>query len=357
MKVLYISENLISPSGGVVGNKRNQKVLKEYFGQKSVFYKFLDYKAMNICRKYFFEIKNRNIFGVDKEIVNEIFADIKSYNIDLVWLDSSNLGFLAEKIKLKYPKLKIITFFHNVEYSFMIDQLKLTYNPKFFHRIALAWINEKKACKYSDRIICYNDRDASGIFKRYGRYPDMQIPISLKDDDISSDIKLPLSNCTALFLGSNFPPNIEGIRWFVKNVLPFTKINLVIAGSGMEFLRDEFCGIDRLQVLGYVEDLNKLYASVRFMVMPILSGSGMKVKTAEALKYGKFIFASPEAVVGYKVTKTEVCVCEDAKAYIKNINNMSAQIDGFNKSSRDLYKKYYSYAATRAQFNVLFSKL
>ena len=61
----------------------------------------------------------------------------------------------------------------------------------------------------------------------------------------------------------------------------------------MEFLRDEFCGIDRLQVLGYVEDLNKLYASVRFMVMPILSGSGMKVKTAEALKYGKFIFASP----------------------------------------------------------------
>lgn len=26
----------------------------------------------------------------------------------------------------------------------MIDQLKLTYNPKFFHRIALAWINEKK---------------------------------------------------------------------------------------------------------------------------------------------------------------------------------------------------------------------
>ena len=57
----------------------------------------------------------------------------------------------------------------------------------------------------------------------------MQIPISLKDDDISSDIKLPSSNCTALFLGSNFPPNIEGIRWFVKNVLPFTKINLVIS--------------------------------------------------------------------------------------------------------------------------------
>ena len=41
MKVLYISENLTSPSGGAVGNKRNQKVLKEYFGQKSVFYKFL----------------------------------------------------------------------------------------------------------------------------------------------------------------------------------------------------------------------------------------------------------------------------------------------------------------------------
>lgn len=57
MKVLYISENLISPSGGVVGNKRNQKVLKEYFGQKSVFYKFLDYKAMNICRKYFLRLK------------------------------------------------------------------------------------------------------------------------------------------------------------------------------------------------------------------------------------------------------------------------------------------------------------
>ena len=58
MKVLYISENLTSPSGGAVGNKRNQKVLKEYFGQKNVFYKFLDYKSMNIRRKYFFDIKN-----------------------------------------------------------------------------------------------------------------------------------------------------------------------------------------------------------------------------------------------------------------------------------------------------------
>lgn len=37
------------------------------------------------------------------------------------------------------------------------------------------------------------------------------------------------------------------------------------------------------------------------MVMPIFSGSGMKVKTAEALMYGKFLIGTKEAFEGYEI--------------------------------------------------------
>ena len=62
--------------------------------------------------------------------------------------------------------------------------------------------------------------------------------------------------------------------------------------------------------------------------MPIFYGSGMKVKTAEAMMYGRIILASDEALEGYDVGNVNgIYRCNKAEEYIDVIEKI------FNKQS------------------------
>lgn len=40
-----------------------------------------------------------------------------------------------------------------------------------------------------------------------------------------------------LFVGSYFKPNVEGIIWFIDNVMPYINYSLLIIGKGMEKIK------------------------------------------------------------------------------------------------------------------------
>lgn len=355
--VLYIAERLITASGGSVNSKRDHSALVSYFGEENVIELYVQSPNINPIKKIMSELRWKSILGVDEKKINEILSIIRDRHIDLVWLDNSNLGRLAKVIKDAFPNTKIITYFQNVEVNFMRDQLRLTHNPKFIHRIFLSKENERCACIYSDRIVCLNTRDAQGIASIYHRKADALIPISLNEGQTVESNENNNKDITALFLGSYFPPNVDGIRKFIDRVLPKVNIKLIVAGSGMDILKKEFQESEKLKIYGFVDDIGELYSSINFMVMPIFYGSGMKVKTAEALKYGKFIFGTSEAFEGYNLTDKEGCLCNSAKDFITNINQLSKSILPFNPSSRDLFLRDYSNKATQEKFNRLFASL
>ena len=100
-----------------------------------------------------------------------------------------------------------------------------------------------------------------------------------------------------------FSPNYDGIKWFAENVMTELKdYHLIIVGKDFEQKKDELENVN-VHVVGTVESLEKYYYSENIMVMPIFYGDGMKIKTAEAMMYGKIILASDEALEGYEVTE------------------------------------------------------
>lgn len=72
---------------------------------------------------------------------------------------------------------------------------------------------------------------------------------------------------------------------------------LEIVGKGFEELKNQLTR-SNVKVIGGVDSLEPYYENAAAVVMPILYGDGMKVKTAEAMMYGKVIFASEEALEG-----------------------------------------------------------
>lgn len=357
MKILFITEKLDVKNGGATGHQKSLTAIKKHFGDDSVIEYYIEPFRISPIVKVLKELRCNNMVGIDNNHIKNILKIIQDNDVSLLWLDTSQMGQLAKLAKSHFPKIKVVTFFQNVEYDFIKDMFHDTHHPKFIYRQWLVKYDERLACQYSDKIIALNERDSEGIEKLYGRSADILIPVSLKDDVEPIQSKDTDNGMTGLFLGSNFPPNVNGISLFIENVLPKVKMKLIVAGSGMDALKYKYKESDKLEIHGFVDDLRLLYASANFMVMPIFSGSGMKVKTAEALKYGKFIFVSEEAIEGYNVTSSEACLCKTLDDFIKNINEIGPSIKPYNPSSRDLFLNGYSYQATDKLYEGLFKSL
>jgi len=113
---------------------------------------------------------------------------------------------------------------------------------------------------------------------------------------------------------------------------------------------------EKLEVLDYVENTQPYLASADFMIMPLFEGSGMKIKTCEALMYGKYIIGTPEAFTGYEITPDIAMTCNTKTEFITAINKyISLGLNRrYNKDSRNLYLEKYTDKITLLQFKKLF---
>lgn len=107
------------------------------------------------------------------------------------------------------------------------------------------------------------------------------------------------SDPTLLFLGAcNYEPNIQAVERLVTRIIPLVRLEipearLLIAGKESDALRARF-GDDggACSYLGFVRDLDGLYASAKVVCCPITQGGGTRVKLVEAAAYARAMVAT-----------------------------------------------------------------
>lgn len=252
--------------------------------------------------------------------LKKIWEFMEAVNPDMVYLDTSKLGLLSKKIKTKYQK-KVICFFHNIEADYSYNLVK----SKGKQYVLSCWAskrNERSVIQYADALLCLTRRDADRMRELYGRGSDKIIPITFRDVYDAKKNKVQQGK-GILFVGSCFPPNYDGMKWFVDNVMgKLPNITLTIVGKGFETKKSELQRKNVI-VIGTVKCLEEFYYAYPLVVMPIRYGSGMKVKTAEAMMYGRMILASDEALEGYDVDGVKgIYRCNTADEYVARINEV-----------------------------------
>ena len=96
-------------------------------------------------------------------------------------------------------------------------------------------------------------------------------------------------------------------------------------------------------VIGYVDDIGKMYAAMDCVAIPLKKGGGMKFKTAEAMMFGKYIFGTREAFEGYDVDMSTFSEeYEEPEEYIQAINRFLENNHRFYQASRDCFLENYS---------------
>ena len=204
---------------------------------------------------------------------------------------------------------------------------------------------ERKAAKYSDLNITLNERDAFKLYEYYGVVSDLQLPVSLNGGTMSDVGSTHVAGTPLhiLFFGSAFFANIHGIKWFLENVMPYVDATLTIAGKGMDSLGKFVAALKlkNVSLHGYVDDVDALYGKADIVVLPIFEGSGMKVKTCEALKYGKVVLGTKEALTGYERT-ADIYSCNTRGEFISCLTELrKKKFRTFSKSNRQLFCTCY----------------
>lgn len=328
MKILYIGNKIKSAqSGADVINRRNQFLLSQ----------IADIKYIALTTK---GLEAKLGFGVNKKILSAIDAELCDNSYTHVFISQSLLGKAAKHIRKRYPSICIITFMHNIELDYACSYIKAngsTHLP--FYLMVKYW--EKRTIINSSAIITLNKRDSQRLSTIYHRKASLELPTSFKDcysTDVNSFNEYPIDY---LFVGVAFFANIEGIQWFITNILPNVRGHLTIIGKGMDSV--DFKNLtDRVHIKGFVEDLKPYYAAARVVVSPILSGAGMKTKTAEALMFGKTIIGTKEAFEGYVVNPSCMKECNSVDEFINALNDEWGNDNRFNQAARNIFLNHYS---------------
>jgi polysaccharide biosynthesis protein PslH len=145
-----------------------------------------------------------------------------------------------------------------------------------------------------------------------------------------------------------YPPNREGLEFLTKAVLPIAResrpqLQLVVAGRGLPTDHVH----DRTQVLGYVDDLLPVYASVDIAAVPLLRGGGSPLKFAEALAYGLPVVATRHAgrLMESAVAGVHFVAADDAASFAFQLDALLTDRDrarAIGAAGRELAERCYS---------------
>lgn len=335
IKVLYIYPEIsFEKAGADVINERNLKLLSSIEDVNLFSYKL----SRNSRLRTFSELLLGNTGFLKFSDLKEICSIIEQNDIKVVFLWSSRIGIISRYIKKKFPFIKIITFFHNVEKQYYMEECKVNNSLKNTLIAKVCSRNERIATIWSDYLITLNNRDAQLIKSYYDKEVSLLLPTSFSDKcrDISIKdtyrSKLPSSPLRLIFVGSNFFANREGLEWFIKEVIPKLKdCTLTIVGKGMDTV---FKNSGNITVNGYVDSLKEYYYSSDIVISPIFSGGGMKTKTGEAMMYGLPILGTKESFMGYDMDYDRAGgVFENSEQLINLINHYKVHPEDLKNAS------------------------
>ena len=284
---------------------------------------------------------------VSTDIFDKIIEYIKSEKFDFVFLGFSTYEYLIKKIK-KETGLPVFVMYQGVTPNTKKSRLvgaSLIQKIKAFPSYRMVLKRERTNAMLADCNIVHNKRERDAFYYYYKKEPEMYLPVFIADKFSDNKGENPgYRDFSLLFIGSNFGPNLSGLKWFAENVMSQLPegISLYVVGQGMKVLEEEpTYQKNNIHIIGEVEDLAPWYYHADLVVEPIFEGDGMKTKTVEAMMFGKTILGSDEAFCGYEGLNNYLC--NTADEFVNRINCYKKNgVEKFNDEIRSIYLDKYS---------------
>jgi len=207
-------------------------------------------------------------------------------------------------------KAKVIFRAHNIEHQVWEKLARQKSDPfkKWYLKLLAKRIKnyELGLLNLFDAIVTFTQQDKQSLLDFGARIPVTVLPIGINISLYRPDLsKTDFSG--VFFLGSlDWMPNREGVEWFMDNFHKEItdgdlKAKLYIAGHNIPEEYDDYEVLGKVFIHGEVDDALEFVNSKAIMIVPLLSGGGMRVKILEGMAMQKCIISTSAGAEGINI--------------------------------------------------------
>ncbi len=276
---------------------------------------------------------NKEFVVYSKHMQKAIDQLLISNKYDLIFIERL-YGFQYVEDYLKNTKNSSPTYvdMHDVESDTIQYFRKMTSSmiKKLYYSIEYMKVKslEKKVITAVTGMITVSERDME-IYKK--RYPSNSNKLQYMNNGI--DMNKPQNEpvvkrdiATVMFIGSlRHPPNSQALEWFVSNIWdcilsnePQAKFQIIGSGELEDSLMQKIKAKSNIEFLGYVKNIYPLLRKCTCLVVPLLSGSGTRLKILEAFSFSIPIISTTIGAEGLPIKHEKNIMLADTKQDFAN---------------------------------------
>lgn len=259
---------------------------------------------------------------------HELTETLKKKKFDIIQLEGVFMGVYLPVIR-KYSEAKVVLRAHNIEHYIwnrhaLVEKnlLKRVYFNLQNKRLKRFELSVFKSC---DAIVTITKTDEAEL-QKLGCFKPSTTCITGVDIDIYRQAtQVQPKPKTVFYFGSmDWLPNSEAVLWFLNHC--WEKIHkavpdarFVVAGKGMPPSFHKLIAPNLLLVEN-VPDAAAFYKQHEVMVVPLWSGSGIRIKIIEGMAYGKAIVSTSIGAEGIGCThQKNILIADNAEDFSKAV--------------------------------------
>ena len=308
---------------------------------------------------------------VDKLVQEEHFDCIHADQLTMVQFALRGAASASGK------KPKVIMDAHNAVWTIVE---RMAENARWFLKPVLK-IEAKRVKRYEgellktvDHVLAVTEIDRVGLeqamesFNGNGKghpAPITVVPIAVDTQQLQPIQRKPGSKNIVTLGTLHYPPNADGIRWFLNQVFPLIRqrvpeATLTIIGKNppRDFLDTAAQNPESIKITGYVPDLAPYLQESTLMVVPVRAGGGMRVRILEAFSYAMPVVTTTIGLEGIQgVPEKDVLVADTTTDFANRVIQLLENPDLQQKLStngRQLAETKYDWQVILSAMNPIY---
>jgi glycosyltransferase involved in cell wall biosynthesis len=263
---------------------------------------------------------------ISRDYTEKLEELLSTGEYDIVQMEGLYLAPYLDEIR-RNSRAKVVMRAHNIEHEIWARTAFHQKGPKQIYLKILASRIRRMEYNYLNRfdaILPITTRDGEMLKNMGSSLPMHIVPTGIDTGDYLPDPSA-MEFPTVFHIGAlDWIPNQEGLLWFFDHVWgevlrQFPSLRFYLAGrNAPEAFRS--LGYPNLVYLGEVDNAHDFMRSKAVMVVPVLSGSGMRIKIIEGMALGKAIVTTTIGTEGINTTHDkDILVADDPGAFAECI--------------------------------------
>ncbi|MCS4303834.1 glycosyltransferase [Chryseobacterium sp. BIGb0232] len=336
-KVLYFMPD--NPMSGKAGNTTRLNYMLSYFNEnKALDVTFVSLRDWGMWKKeeeilFHEKFPNIQLHLLDKKYKKSFFKYLFLYKIPYLFkinsIDTTSYILRKEFSEIIKKSAFDIVLISYATWGRLVNEVSagtckiidthdfITAQSRHKRNVGKLFQDEISILKQYDNIWTYSVEEEY-IFDQFTNKKVTLMPVSFPENfsEKKQEFKYDI-----IYVASDNPHNINGIQWFLKEVLPLlNNVKIHIIGKIGKAIAEDYPNVVKY---GMVDDLQEFYSHARVAICPMMSGTGVKIKVLEALSYGLPVVTNRRGVDGLINKKNNGClVSQDPVEFSESIHQL-----------------------------------